>query len=265
MKLDIYLIRHAETDLNTTPHIIQGRSLNARLSERGLEQAEKLGERLLAEGLRFDSVYSSTADRACQTAKIACGKIGIPEYQITRLEQLVEQSHGDWEGKLRNEMYTPEVVEEFKKDMYNFCPPNGESLKMAEERMYGFVKMYLFPLQSFLFETEIAKKAEKLLDNKLIKKTRAVKFISKAFGVAKDIVLSTQREDTTVAVFSHAMAIKSIARKIYGFSPEMAYRIEMFNTGITRVKYTEKGWFPVSLNDKGHLAGMENAPFTPLA
>lgn len=265
MKLDIYFIRHAETDLNTTPHIIQGRSLNARLSERGLLQAEKLGERLLAEGLRFDSVYSSTADRAYQTARIACGKIGFPEYNITRLEQLVEQSHGDWEGKLRNEMYTPEVIEEFKKDIYNFCPPNGESLKMAEERMYGFVKMYLFPLQSLLFENVIAKKAEKLLDNKLVQKTKVGKFISQAFGFAKDTMLSTQKENAVIAVFSHAMAIKSIARKIYGFTPEMAYRIDMLNTGITRVKYTEKGWFPVSLNDAGHLAGMENAPFTPLA
>lgn len=265
MKLDIYLIRHAETDLNNTPHIIQGRSMHAKLSERGLVQAQKLGERLAAAKIRFDSVYSSTADRAYETAGIACEKIGFPKERIARLDELVEQSHGDWEGKERRQMYTPEVIEEVKKDWYNFCPPNGESLKMAEERMFSFVKLYLFPVQSFLFETDIAKKAEKLLESKIVKKIKAASIISDLYTLAKGTILSSQKENATIAVFSHAMAIKSLARKIFGFTPETAYKIEMFNTGITRVKYTEKGWYPVSLNDAGHLAGMEHAAFTPLA
>ena len=68
-----------------------------------------------------------------------------------------------------------------------------------------------------------------------------------------------------IAVFSHAMAIKSFTRKIKGYTAEMAYKSKVYNASITRFEYTEKGWFPISENDAGHLAGMEHAPFTPLA
>ncbi|MFH1065275.1 MAG: histidine phosphatase family protein [Nanoarchaeota archaeon] len=265
MKLDIYFIRHAESELNNSPNIIQGRNNNVKLSERGsLIQAPKLAERLIIEGVKFDAVYSSTADRAYETARIVCEKTGTQQ-PIIRLEQLVEQNHGDWEGEIRNRIYTPEIVKIFKEDRYNFCPPNGESMKMVEERMYDFVKLYLFPLQSMLFETEIAKKAERLLEHKIVKKTKVGNILSDLYTIAKDTMLSTQKENATIAVFSHAMAIKSLARKIMGSTPEMAYKARMYNTGITRFEYTEKGWFPICENDAGHLAGIENAPFTPLA
>ncbi|MDI6737420.1 MAG: histidine phosphatase family protein [Nanoarchaeota archaeon] len=265
MKLDIYFIRHAESEMNNTPHIIQGRGANVKLSERGVMQAEKLGERLLAEGIKFGAVYSSPLIRAYETARIACEKTGIQEHSIMRLEELVEQSHGDWEGKLRNEVYTPEVRERLKKDAYNFCPPNGESMKMVEERMYGFVKLYLFPLPALLFDNEIARKAEKVLESKIVKKIKAASIISDLYKLTKGTMLSTSKDNATIAVFSHAMAIKCLARKIMGFSPEMAYRARMHNTGITRFEYTENGWFPVCENDAGHLAGMEHAPFMPMA
>lgn len=264
MKLDIYFIRHAESEMNNSPHIIQGRGNNVKLSERGLIQAEKLGERFLAEKIKFDAVYSSPLLRAYETAKIVCGKLGN-QPAIVRLEQLVEQSHGDWEGKIRNEVYTPEIIEQVKADWYNFCPPNGESLKMAEERMYSFVKMFLFPLPAMIFDSGIVKKAEKVLDHKLVKKTRVGSVLSDLYTLAKGTILSNQKENTTIAVFSHAMAIKSFARKIKEYSPEMAYKSRIYNASITRFEYTEKGWFPICENDAGHLAGMEHAPFTPLA
>ncbi|MDD4877548.1 MAG: histidine phosphatase family protein [Candidatus Nanoarchaeia archaeon] len=265
MKLDIWFMRHGESEMNKSPHIIQGRSEHVKLSEKGFVQAEKLGERLLKEGVKFDAVYSSPLIRAYDTARIACERLGIPKETIVRLEGLVEQSHGDWEGKLRDEVYTPEVRKQLQKDAYNFYPPNGESMKMVEERMYSFVRLYLFPLQSLLFETEIVKKAEKVLEHKLMQKTKLGRFIAETYDFAKNQVMNTQKENSTIAVFSHAMAIKCLARKIMGFSPEMAYRFRMSNTGISRLEYTEKGWFPVSLNDAGHLVGMEQAEFTPLA
>jgi broad specificity phosphatase PhoE len=265
MNLDIYFIRHAESEMNNSPHIIQGKGNNVNLSERGLIQAQKLGERFLAEGMKFDAVYSSPLLRAYETARIVCEKIGIQEHSIVRLEQLVEQSHGDWEGKIRDEVYTPEVRQQLKDDFYNFCPPNGESLKMAEERMYSFVKMFLFPLPAMLFDSEIIKKAEKMLDHKIVKKTRIGSVMSDLYAFAKGTILSSQKENTKIAVFSHAMAIKSLARKIKGYTPEMAYKSRIYNTSITRFEYTDKGWLPICENDSGHLAGMEHAPFTPLA
>lgn len=265
MKLDIYFIRHAESEMNNSPHIIQGRGANVKLSERGLIQAEKLGERFIADKIKFDAVYSSPLLRAYETARIVCGKIDIQEHSITRLEQLVEQSHGDWEGKIRKEVYTPEIIEHVKADWYNFCPPNGESLKMAEERIYSFVKMFLFPLPAMLFDSEIVKKAERVLDYKLVKKTRIGSVMSDLYALAKGTILSNQKENVKIAVFSHAMAIKSFTRKIKGYTAEMAYKSKVYNASITRFEYTEKGWFPISENDAGHLAGMEHAPFTPLA
>lgn len=50
-----------------------------------------------------------------------------------------ELSQGEWEGKLRSEIYTPEQLAEINSNQSLFTPPNGESQKEVEERMFGFI------------------------------------------------------------------------------------------------------------------------------
>jgi len=103
-------------------------------------QALWLGERLRNEEVRFDQVYSSTAIRTRQTANIVCEKIGYPLEHILYSEKLLELDQGDWQGQPRDIIYTPETVAKINKDNWNFTPPNGESQRDVEERMYSWVE-----------------------------------------------------------------------------------------------------------------------------
>jgi broad specificity phosphatase PhoE len=143
--LDIYFIRHAESEGNTDfRHFIGGRSNQYLLTERGVHQAKRLGERLLLQGIEFDRVYSSTATRASQTAYTCC-RIMHDFRPIHEYEELCEISQGDWEGKLRKDFYTPEVIAQMQADNWHFKAPNGESQREVEERMLHFVNTEILP------------------------------------------------------------------------------------------------------------------------
>ena len=143
--LDLYLIRHAECELNLKPYLIGGRQNGSPLTKKGIHQARLLGERLASEEVSFDGVYSSIADRAIQTAMLACQHIDYPLKKIIQLEELQELDQGDWEGRIRKEVHTLKKLKEINSDNWEFTPPHGESQKNVEERIYGWVEENLIP------------------------------------------------------------------------------------------------------------------------
>lgn len=133
--LTLYFIRHAESTLNTTPSIIGGRSDRVPLTSLGEEQARKLGIRLNSRGISFDAVYTSPLIRARRTCEIALQEMGYPLDKIIESEALVEFTQGDWEGKNRADIYTPEMRAYIHGKGPHFTPPNGESQRMLERRV----------------------------------------------------------------------------------------------------------------------------------
>ena len=113
--LRIILVRHGETKWN-----IEGRyqgQEDTELSERGLAQGHQL-----AEGLRkipIDRCIASPLQRSYMTAKFCADLHGL---SVTADKRLEEINHGDWEGRLADEIkakypdlfaawhVTPEVV-----------------------------------------------------------------------------------------------------------------------------------------------------------
>jgi broad specificity phosphatase PhoE len=138
--INIYYIRHAESLGNVNHHIVGGRSNHLPLSERGESQAHSLGKRLRSENLSFDFAFSSIAVRAQSTAKIVCSYIDFPEENIHLSDEIVELSQGDWEGEIRKEKFTDEVLAEIKKNPYVFKAPNGESQAEVGTRMFNFLE-----------------------------------------------------------------------------------------------------------------------------
>ena len=65
---EFYFIRHGESNSNGTPGIAAGENFDAAMTAGGYAQARALGERLREEGTTFDRVYSSTLQRASETA-----------------------------------------------------------------------------------------------------------------------------------------------------------------------------------------------------
>ncbi len=89
----IALLRHGQTDWNLQGRI-QGSS-DIPLNDTGREQARDAGRRL--RGLGITRVFSSTLDRAAETAALAAAELGLagPE---ERLAALVERAYGSAEG-----------------------------------------------------------------------------------------------------------------------------------------------------------------------
>ena len=138
--LDLYLIRHAESEMNLNQHLIGGRSNQTPLSALGNVQALWLGRRLEEQKVLFDQVYCSTAVRTRQTAKIVCELINYPLEDIVYSERILELDEGDWEGQPREQIYTAPILAEINSNNWNFTPPNGESQREVEERMYSWIE-----------------------------------------------------------------------------------------------------------------------------
>ena len=113
-------MRHGQTDWNVERRI-QGQ-LNSQLTDYGREQARSLGARLRGE--HFDRYYSSTSDRAKETAQLV-----FPEADVELDERLRELSYGVLEGKTYAE-FSPEEREMrdwVSKDPFGRAVPKGET------------------------------------------------------------------------------------------------------------------------------------------
>lgn len=130
---DLYLIRHAETETNLIPERIWGRSNHVKLTENGKRQALALYERLQNEKIEFDEIYVSPAVRTLHTLCLAVPNYQQKPYKI--MDDLQELYQGDWTGRLRSEVYTPEIKFEMERDPWNFKAPNGESQAEVAKRM----------------------------------------------------------------------------------------------------------------------------------
>ncbi len=133
--LQVFFIRHAESEANANHDLICGRSDHIPLSPRGMQQAALLADRLQRENWQFDQLVSSVSLRARQTAAVVAEKMGWSEEDFSYSDQLVEISKGEWEGEVREAIYTPALREMLLTDSYTFRPPGGESQADVVQRM----------------------------------------------------------------------------------------------------------------------------------
>lgn len=93
--LDIYLLRHGQTQWNADGNRYCGRT-DIPLTETGNRQAELVREHLKT--VAFDAIYSSPLERAFVTASISGG--GKP---VIKDQRLIEIDFGSWEGKTKEQ------------------------------------------------------------------------------------------------------------------------------------------------------------------
>lgn len=140
--MDLYLIRHAESELNIDRRFIGGRSQWCELSARGKQQSIALGEWLKANDFHFDRVISSSAIRAQQTARWALQGL-YPLEKIEVATELIEINMGDFEGQPRQDTYTPEIVAAIQADPWDYVHPNGESQHDVANRMIAWIDAHV--------------------------------------------------------------------------------------------------------------------------
>jgi len=130
--MKLYLVRHGET-IENSKGIIQGH-LPGKLSEKGIKQAQRIGNRL--KDVKFDAVFSSDLFRARETT----GYIVEfhPYTDVVFTEQLREVDMGANQGKTKNELKWKEDFRE------KYIPPaGGESTEELYRRAKDFLKNVL--------------------------------------------------------------------------------------------------------------------------
>lgn len=135
---ELYLIRHGESEMNISSHIIGGRSNETPLTERGIDQARRLGRYLVAHNILPTRVFTSPADRTIQTAAYTLGAMGV-DIMPTVDDELQEMDQGEYVGRLRKEIYTPEVLQAIDQDGKEFKLTGAESMNEVGERMTQWI------------------------------------------------------------------------------------------------------------------------------
>lgn len=132
--VQIVLVRPGSTDYDVQKRILG--SLDIPLNEQGLAEAAATAEQLRDKGM--DAIYSPISQPSLQTAEIISKTLGIKLKKLDRLENL---HAGLWEGMLVEEVRhkQPKVYRQWQEQPENVCPPEGEMLGQADERVRNAV------------------------------------------------------------------------------------------------------------------------------
>jgi probable phosphoglycerate mutase len=133
-RMQIIIVRHGQTQWNIRK-IRQGH-LDSELTEKGLAQAQALGERLAREN--FSVLYSSDLGRAVQTARMIAAVTG---HEIVTDPRLRERHLGVFQG-----LSGDEIKERHPREYHlhrtlgpEYVIPGGESVRQQVARNVGFL------------------------------------------------------------------------------------------------------------------------------
>jgi broad specificity phosphatase PhoE len=126
----IVLVRPGSTDYDQQERI-QG-ALDIPLNEAGVAEVRQIVEELRPMGI--ETVYTSPSQPAQQAAESIANSLDV---RLKRLDRLQNLDHGLWQGMQVSEVRhkQPKVYRQWQEQPENVCPPEGEMLSEAEERV----------------------------------------------------------------------------------------------------------------------------------
>ncbi|GMI78157.1 mitochondrial editing factor 14 [Hibiscus trionum] len=293
MVIHVYLISHGECELNLRPDIVGGRYDAAALTSNGKRQARALAVFLNSQGVRFNTVYCSPLDRARSMALCVCQEMNFAEAQIQSSDALMDLNMGHWEGCLRSDIYTPEVLSLMERYQPDFAAPSGESFRQLEFRMVQFLngKVLCLPekLRSdcFLRQNEsrgLTNHIPRAVNNpvhELPKKKSGksrLKTVSNIIEHDADDEMSpkvannhpslhdinvrnssfpstnTSSASSCVGIFTHSLPIRCLVTGLLECSPVMSHKMCIEDSSVTILQHSWKtGWQIKQMNDTAHL------------
>ncbi|MGD0653680.1 MAG: histidine phosphatase family protein [Thermoguttaceae bacterium] len=128
--LKIALIRPGTTDYDLQERI-QG-TLDIPLNEQGLAEAAQAAEELRDKGLEV--IYAPPSEPAFRTAQTISENLDIKMRKLDRLQNL---NYGLWQGMLIKDVRRkqPKVYRQWQEQPEHVCPPEGEMLEAADQRV----------------------------------------------------------------------------------------------------------------------------------
>jgi broad specificity phosphatase PhoE len=132
--LRIVLIRPGSTDYDVQQRI-QG-SLDIPLNEQGAAEVVAMVDKL--RGKAMETIYAPVSQPSLQTAEILAKALGIKWKKIERLQNF---NQGLWQGMLIEDVRhkQPKVYRQWQEQPENVCPPEGEMLSDADDRVRAAV------------------------------------------------------------------------------------------------------------------------------
>lgn len=146
---EFLFVRHCQTQSNARPELIGGRDHDTPPTAKGTQQAVQLGTFLrTVDHVQFDAVFSSGAVRTNHTGEVTLAAADLSQQHTIQVDKrLHELSQGDYEGRPRDEIYTPETITQYRLDDLDGHLPTTESIPDGQQRMYEFLieKHLAFP------------------------------------------------------------------------------------------------------------------------
>lgn len=138
------LLRHGESVWNLENRFTGW--VDVELSPKGEQEAANAGSKL--EPYTYDYLYTSVLKRAMHTAELALTSAGKLDIPTVRNEALNERHYGDLQGLNKDDIGKQYGAEQLKiwRRSYDVPPPNGESLKMTQERVIPYYIEHIEPL-----------------------------------------------------------------------------------------------------------------------
>ena len=132
--LEVLLIRPGSTTFD-----VEGRikgALDIPLSEQGQLQSEALAQSLMS--TKLDCLYAAPSESAQASAKCIAE---INHCKLKTMDCLRNLDHGLWQGKLVSEVkrLQPKVYRQFQDHPGAVCPPDGETIQDAIDRLQAAV------------------------------------------------------------------------------------------------------------------------------
>src|SRR5258708_6777278 len=126
----IVLIRPGATDYDQQGRI-QG-VLDVPLCDAGAHEATRISGEI--QSLGVEVIYASACERAMQTASAVGAALGV---KVKRVENMQNLDHGLWQGMLIEEVKRkqPKVYRQWQEQPESICPPEGEMLNQARDRV----------------------------------------------------------------------------------------------------------------------------------
>ena len=134
--VNIYLMRHAETDLNKLK-IVQGASIDSNINDAGIQNCKKICEQFKKQDVSFDLVFTSPLKRAVETAELISG-FGKTKSQFHKIDQLKERDFKAFEGQPWSKM--DEVMKE--NDLTDYNDLDIESIDIVKSRLQAFLETF---------------------------------------------------------------------------------------------------------------------------
>lgn len=141
----LVLVRHGQSEWNLK-NLFTGWK-DPGLTELGIAEAKQAGQKLKAQGLVFDTAFTSVLSRAQHTLDLALAEMGQTGLPITRNVALNERDYGDLSGLNKDDArvkWGEEQVHIWRRS-YDVPPPGGESLKDTLARTLPYYVQEILP------------------------------------------------------------------------------------------------------------------------